>query len=575
MFKTIDDIMYMTDGNNPFREGLLYGRGGLGYKPTPYNMVGGMIGGLTNYNRKGEIVEQKENNGDIENYKLTPETIDTNIINNNELTEDEKNNQLLTTFYELISLEKIAKTAKDTLIIQELKDYLRNELSNEEYENKIDPKIENTIIKKTEKIIKGENQPLYTEAANINYNEILEKFKNAFDNKDIEKIEDLMEDYGILKKNLKDIIFKNPFNNTLVDNFDENRLLSILSNKHNTIRGNNSEDIVIPKEVDKKHNDMLIKIFSGDFGNIYNSKDDRAYHPDYFKKVFDEIEKKLNYKLNNENKEYIKQTIQQKFPIDGIGDDNLYELKSRNKNVFNPTESATYNKTKLLSSGVYLNKPIDGNNLKFYFTYIYNTDGTKLKNIKTSIEFNNDAENTSKDILTLKSNKNGYNLNWTDIDKNGTVFLDPLNLETGVIDSNTLNNRKEKVLKSINDMLEDINIKKNKGEEKININDILMKSGNKPSLDEDKISNILKKKYKITDEDIKDIFEYVKLDVNLDFSPNIKKEYLSESKSESETAKDDVLFKFEKGIKQNPIQNFLYNQNKKDWVRRTYTSKKK
>ncbi len=44
MFKTIDDIMYITDGNNPFRIGLIYGTGGLGYKPTPYNMIGGSLG---------------------------------------------------------------------------------------------------------------------------------------------------------------------------------------------------------------------------------------------------------------------------------------------------------------------------------------------------------------------------------------------------------------------------------------------------------------------------------------------------------------------------------------------------
>lgn len=43
MFKTIDDIMYITDGNNPFRQGLIYGTGGLGYKPTLYNMVGGAV----------------------------------------------------------------------------------------------------------------------------------------------------------------------------------------------------------------------------------------------------------------------------------------------------------------------------------------------------------------------------------------------------------------------------------------------------------------------------------------------------------------------------------------------------
>lgn len=40
MIRTLEDIMYISDGNNPYREDLLYGRGGLGYKPTPYNIIG-------------------------------------------------------------------------------------------------------------------------------------------------------------------------------------------------------------------------------------------------------------------------------------------------------------------------------------------------------------------------------------------------------------------------------------------------------------------------------------------------------------------------------------------------------
>jgi hypothetical protein len=33
MSKTLEEIMYISDGNNPFRENLIYGKGGLGYKP--------------------------------------------------------------------------------------------------------------------------------------------------------------------------------------------------------------------------------------------------------------------------------------------------------------------------------------------------------------------------------------------------------------------------------------------------------------------------------------------------------------------------------------------------------------
>lgn len=43
MIKNIDEIMYISDNINPFREGLIYGHGGLGYKPTKYNMIGGTL----------------------------------------------------------------------------------------------------------------------------------------------------------------------------------------------------------------------------------------------------------------------------------------------------------------------------------------------------------------------------------------------------------------------------------------------------------------------------------------------------------------------------------------------------
>lgn len=46
MIKTIDEIMNIVDNNNPFRFGLLYGNGGLGYKPTPYNISGNGINNI-------------------------------------------------------------------------------------------------------------------------------------------------------------------------------------------------------------------------------------------------------------------------------------------------------------------------------------------------------------------------------------------------------------------------------------------------------------------------------------------------------------------------------------------------
>lgn len=42
MFRTIDDLMYINDGHQPYQM-IFIGRGGLGYTPTPYNMVGGGV----------------------------------------------------------------------------------------------------------------------------------------------------------------------------------------------------------------------------------------------------------------------------------------------------------------------------------------------------------------------------------------------------------------------------------------------------------------------------------------------------------------------------------------------------
>lgn len=42
MFRTIDDLMYINDGHQPYQM-LFIGRGGLGYTPTLYNMVGGGV----------------------------------------------------------------------------------------------------------------------------------------------------------------------------------------------------------------------------------------------------------------------------------------------------------------------------------------------------------------------------------------------------------------------------------------------------------------------------------------------------------------------------------------------------
>ena len=55
MNRSIDEIMYITDGHNPMRTGLIYGYGGLGYKPNIFTISGS--GYLENIDRQIKELE--------------------------------------------------------------------------------------------------------------------------------------------------------------------------------------------------------------------------------------------------------------------------------------------------------------------------------------------------------------------------------------------------------------------------------------------------------------------------------------------------------------------------------------
>jgi len=61
MIKSIDELMFNVDNNNPYRHNLIYGYGGLGYKPTKYNMVGGeLYDGDSDSDSDGEYSDMAE-----------------------------------------------------------------------------------------------------------------------------------------------------------------------------------------------------------------------------------------------------------------------------------------------------------------------------------------------------------------------------------------------------------------------------------------------------------------------------------------------------------------------------------
>jgi hypothetical protein len=529
--KTIDEIMYIVDGQDPFHHyDYITGRGGLGYTPQPYihgGKLARMTGGMSNYDMYGEIVEQGVENGKLVNYDITEGNIDEYILDNEKLSIEEKNNRLLTTYYELVGLETIAPT-EDTIKITLLKEYIKDVLKNPDFKEKIDGELEQNIKDLSKDYKEGKEQPVYKKSdilssvENIKNiaNKIFDALKNN-NNIDLDILFDENSFEQFEKNKIKELIDKGETDESL-----KKYIIKSLSSKKkkDIIRGNISEDYIIPPEEGKKNKDTLLKIFTGDFDEIYNSKDDRAYAPDFFtnlfntideankiisdKKILDKIIKDkldewkktyINYgdeitpeqnknniiriknlKLENLNtpddkkkietlekddkyefkslteddKDKIKKTFKSYFPIDGIGHKTLYELKSRDKNIYDNTEEALYSKTKLYGNKI----DVTGYPGLYFMVYFdYNYDRTKIKEIKTKVVINDIQY--GKDIQTIRKLPGGYNLIWADIDKNGTIFATPLDSQIGVIKAprydKLLEEKRKIYLKDLNKFLDE------------------------------------------------------------------------------------------------------------------------
>jgi len=150
MFKTIDDIMYITDGINPY--GL-----GLGYKPTKYNMIGGTLTNelniiglditelekMTDEELKNQYDENLVLLKEMENLNLTDEGLHEKKILENETNHilDILNTDIDTDEYDFFQSDEFKEQMKwyednlDTLEEDELFVYIQSLAKLKEIEN--------------------------------------------------------------------------------------------------------------------------------------------------------------------------------------------------------------------------------------------------------------------------------------------------------------------------------------------------------------------------------------------------------------------------------------------------------
>jgi exonuclease SbcC len=132
MIKSIDDLMYINDGNNPFRTGFIYGTGGLGYKPY-LGISGGVVIVRDTINKKeeeinGKITDIIPYNEDDKRKLLTDNDFDKDIkdLDNhlNYLTGGE-NNEISKEVKEYIDNLPPEKKNEIKMMIMKDMDYLR------------------------------------------------------------------------------------------------------------------------------------------------------------------------------------------------------------------------------------------------------------------------------------------------------------------------------------------------------------------------------------------------------------------------------------------------------------------
>jgi len=359
MMKTLEEMMYINDGIDPFGNGNIYGRGGLGYKPTPYNMIGGMIGGMAKKNAlTGEFTTEIIDNEDDEKKDIVFDDFLDKIDEYN----DERINKELDDILQIINFKESSATTDDIdtyNVVYDLDDknkiyeymdkligILDKRFWNMDEKNKNDFK--SSLLNMKENIIeskktKDENFFDYTmsDKDNIKIKEI--------ENKLYDKVEDIVKD----KKN----------------EFDE-KTFNI-----DYDRGNLTEDVLFDVF------DNIIEDIDGKKGNIISTKDFNAFTKDFLDKLSKEVFDKEFHKLTEEDENILKKNIFKYWNVDAIkyttsGNNIIYEIKSMKEDNYNMTK---FLKSKIGTNDINFNIELD---IMYNVNYQGKTIPLSLMNVK-------------------------------------------------------------------------------------------------------------------------------------------------------------------------------------------------
>lgn len=345
MNRSIDEIMYITDGHNPMRTGLIYGYGGLGYKPSIFTISGS--GYLENIDRQIKELEpivkrtgkfKKElselfriKNGTIKRMKggmiggmAKPDVYENEFTT--EIYDDDKaelKNISMNDFVENY-LEQIPEEQRNQRLFNELND-IKFQLENGLY-TIIDDNDEIRLKKAITPILNYLflNQDNLSNEEMIEYNNLSSEFKKYGIEIDGNKFNDeIVIENGIPKNQNKGEIYSY-LDKISINEKEKNENLKDKTKDY--IRGDLSE--LINSDLD-----IITDVLEGKKGNVYTSKEENFYN----EKFLDYL-KNIHISIGD-----IKKKLFDKFIIDAIrfnndGTSTLLELKSQKDNIYNETK---------------------------------------------------------------------------------------------------------------------------------------------------------------------------------------------------------------------------------------------
>jgi len=242
------------------------------------------------------------------------------------------------------------------------------------------------------------------------------------------KVRDALKDLGATENEIKKIEKK--VKKETINDFDYrnpyHKHMNELAKNDPLLRGDLTEDDLTDEYNEKKIEENIknkvkqikqpanLTILDGDYSSPKNTKDIKAYNPEFIEVL------KNKFGLNNNQ---IVENVLKYIPIDVVKNNTIWEIKSftDDKKALN-----TFGKTKLegYKGNIYAPKKGDTKIIKYDFKYA--DDGKKVKNITFKYK---DDDKTTKSIDILKDNEKGYNYYWYMSNNTGTRYFSPLTNE--------------------------------------------------------------------------------------------------------------------------------------------------